>query len=413
MTTTAIVIGAGPAGLAAASHLAAAGADVTVLEGHASPGGRASSEPLGPLRVNRGPHALYQGGAARRELDALGIRLPSWNPVAPLGSFLLTGPGTARRGPGGPRTLAQLGRFATRVLRGASVDPALSVDGWLDAELSDPAARATAAGLVRVSSYVADHAHFRAEAAAAQLRLALAPGVRYLGPWEALVAALADVATGRGARVVPRTAVRALAREGGSWVVRTGDAELRADVVVLAAGGPAAARRILGPDLGAGLPEDVHAGEAASLDLVLRRLPRPRRRFAFGTAEPHYASVHTPKGEGPVLLTVAAYLTAEDRSSGTRERLEAVADLVQPGWRAELLAARHLPRMAAVPLLPAPGGPLPGGRPAVAVPGAPGLALAGDWVGPEGLLLDAALASAAAAARSVLATAAPSAGVAA
>ena len=35
----------------------------------------------------------------------------------------------------------------------------------------------------------------------------------------------------------------------------------------------------------------------------------------------------------------------------------------------------------------------PGGRPAVAVPGSPGVYLAGDWVGPSGWLSDAAMAS--------------------
>lgn len=103
------------------------------------------------------------------------------------------------------------------------------------------------------------------------------------------------------------------------------------------------------------------------------------------------------------MLSLAAYLAPGDATSGTRERLEAVADLLQPGWRAELVAARHLPRQVAVPVVPAPrgvpGGNSPGGRPAAMVPGAPGLALAGDWVGPEGLLVDSALASGAAAAR--------------
>ena len=46
------------------------------------------------------------------------------------------------------------------------------------------------------------------------------------------------------------------------------------------------------------------------------------------------------------------------------------------------------------------------GRPPVAVDGAPGLYLAGDWVGDEGFQLDASLASAAAAARSALGQAA-------
>ncbi len=402
MSITAIVMGAGPAGLAAANHLADAGAAVTVLEGHARPGGRASSEPLGPVQVNRGPHAFYVGGAAQRELEALGIAPQRWNPLAPAGSFLLTGPATLRRTPGGPRVQAQLAGFVARVLRRPALDPALSVTAWLDAELPDPAARAAGAALVRVTSYVADHDRFRAASAAAQLRLGLLPGVRYLGAWQPMVDALSARATARGARVVPRSAARALEREPEGWIVRTDDGELRADAVVLAPGGPEPAARLLGARLGAGLPAAPRAATMSSLDLVLRRLPRPRRRFALGTAEPHYASVHSPRGAAPVVLTVAAYLTPEDVRSGTRERLEAVADVLQPGWRDELVAARYLPRMVAAPLVPVPGGPVPGGRPAVLVPGAPGLALAGDWVGPEGLLLDAALASGASAAAAVL-----------
>jgi phytoene dehydrogenase-like protein len=44
-----------------------------------------------------------------------------------------------------------------------------------------------------------------------------------------------------------------------------------------------------------------------------------------------------------------------------------------------------------------------GGRPGPEVPGIPGLFVAGDWVGPSGILADAALASAEAAARMIVA----------
>lgn len=100
-------------------------------------------------------------------------------------------------------------------------------------------------------------------------------------------------------------------------------------------------------------------------------------------------------------MTVASY-TAQPRAE-----LERVADTVLPGWRDQVLIERHLPRTVPVSALatPATGG-LPG-RPGVALPEAPGLFVAGDWVGPEGWLVDAAVASGAAAARAALATRRP------
>ena len=53
---------------------------------------------------------------------------------------------------------------------------------------------------------------------------------------------------------------------------------------------------------------------------------------------------------------------------------------------------RFLPRIVVVTSLPAPGAGL-AGRPPAEVPGAPGLFVAGDWVGQEGWLSDCSLAS--------------------
>jgi hypothetical protein len=69
--------------------------------------------------------------------------------------------------------------------------------------------------------------------------------------------------------------------------------------------------------------------------------------------------------------------------------LESVADLVLPGWRSHVRVARFLPNMTvsyAVPTV--------NGRPDVNAIPIPGVALAGDWVGQESMLVDAAVASA-------------------
>src|SRR3954447_18685806 len=72
---TALVVGAGPAGLTAANLLLDAGVDVIVLEAKARPGGRAASDVVDGFVLNQGPHALY-AGAARRILRGLGIDPP-------------------------------------------------------------------------------------------------------------------------------------------------------------------------------------------------------------------------------------------------------------------------------------------------------------------------------------------------
>ena len=65
---TAIVVGGGPAGLVAAGRLAESGVATTLLEASAKLGGRAASEHRDGFDLNQGPHALYVGGPAMREL---------------------------------------------------------------------------------------------------------------------------------------------------------------------------------------------------------------------------------------------------------------------------------------------------------------------------------------------------------
>jgi hypothetical protein len=77
-----------------------------------------------------------------------------------------------------------------------------------------------------------------------------------------------------------------------------------------------------------------------------------------------------------------------------------MADAVQPGWREQATLERFLPRMVPVSAVPRPADGGLGGRPGVDL--GEGLYLAGDWVGPEGWLVDAAIASGSAAAGAAL-----------
>jgi phytoene dehydrogenase-like protein len=385
----AIVIGGGPAGLVAAARLAEGGLATTLLEAGSRLGGRAASERRAGFDLNQGPHALYVGGPAMRELRAMGIDLPRWQPASPNSVFVRGG--KPKRLPGGTlaltRWLAAVARSRPEQLR------ELSVNEWLRQTLRSESARGSAAALVRVTTFVADHDALSADVAATQLKIGLFPGVRYLkGGWQSLVDALSAHAEQAGAGLRTRSGARLLHREAGGWTVALDEETLHADVLVLAAGGPDAAAKLLGEQAP---PAPGPAAELSVLDLGLRRLPRRTRRFALGVDQPTYLSRHSPPDHRDgVLLSLASY------AREPRPVLEALADVVQPDWRRQATFERFLPRMPAVSAVATPAGGGLAGRPPV--DRGDGLYLAGDWVGPEGWLVDAAISSGAAAAAAAL-----------
>jgi phytoene dehydrogenase-like protein len=74
--------------------------------------------------------------------------------------------------------------------------------------------------------------------------------------------------------------------------------------------------------------------------------------------------------------------------------LEDLLDAAQPGWRGALIRRQYLPRIEAVGALPTAREGGFAGRPGPRVSGLDNLYLAGDWIGPEGFLVDASVASA-------------------
>ena len=118
------------------------------------------------------------------------------------------------------------------------------------------------------------------------------------------------------------------------------------------------------------------------------------RRFVLGIDDPVYLSVHSPPARlAPPGVEVVHLMRYGVRDpAGDRADLEDLAR--RSGIRSpDVVASRFLHRMVVSPAVPtAATGGLPG-RPPVEVPGRPGLFLAGDWVGPEGLLADASFAS--------------------
>jgi phytoene dehydrogenase-like protein len=121
--------------------------------------------------------------------------------------------------------------------------------------------------------------------------------------------------------------------------------------------------------------------------------------FALGIDEPSYYSVHSAVArlgpDGAAMVHVARYLgDATPEPKLMEHQLEGVLDRLQPGWREVVVERRFLPHMAAASALPTAADGGLSGRPGPEVPEAPGLYVAGDWVGPDGWLADGALASA-------------------
>jgi phytoene dehydrogenase-like protein len=171
--------------------------------------------------------------------------------------------------------------------------------------------------------------------------------------------------------------------------------------------------RLLGGGTAAdGWAETLVPVQLASLDIGLRRLPHPEAPFALGMDQPLYFSVHAPAArlapEGGATLHAARYLGSEEEASAEVEaELESLLDEMQPGWRAEVAERRFLRHVTVTHALPTAAMGGTAGRPGPSMPGVPNVYLAGDWVGPVGLLSDASVASAEFAANMILAQPAP------
>jgi len=401
-----IVIGAGIAGLIAAHDLAAARASVTLLEAAAHPGGRAQTRREDGFSLNQGPHALYLGGAFRQTLDRIGVAYAG--EPRDIRRKALRG-GKLHTLPVGAGSLMSTSLFdvadkagfakAMGEVQKAGV-PAGSFADWANALRLRPRVREALSALTRLSSYAHAESELPAAEGLAQLRLALA-GTRYVNEgWQTLVDGLLARVTAQGATLRVSAPATRLDRAGSRWRVTLGSGEtLEADGVILACPPPVAAGLTGQPQRFANL----RTCRANTLDLALSRRPEGAHDFVLGIDQPLYASVHSatarlapPDG---VLVHFARYL-APDEAAGADAvtELEALADITLAGWRGLVVRRQRLIAMPVVQALPTLAVP----RPDVALADMPGVYLAGDWVGAEGMLSDTAAASAATAASSLL-----------
>ena len=409
----AVVVGGGIAGLAAAAYLARDGHRVTIVERAGHTGGLARTTGHEGVLYNMGPHAFFRGGAGESVAGELGVH---FNGNSPNGMGVALRGGRASVLPRDARTLLGTRLFrvrdraevANRMMILRSGDPerlrGRTVERYLQEELAFDVSREYITAIIRLATYAhAPHLVDIADAAV-QMRCGFS-GVTYMdGGWQTLVNGLESAAGAGGVEILTgASAARVEPGPSGAVILRDGR-RLPADAIVLAVP-PAVAAELLPVAATRQWADAAIPSRTACLDVTLRGLPRPRRLFGLGVDAPLYLSVHTNFAKlapaGLATITAARYLSPGEQpgADALLRQLEGLLDAVQPGWRSREVHRQFLPSMTAATAMPlASAGGIPG-RPGPAVPGADGVFVAGDWVGPTGWLADAALGSARLAAR--------------
>jgi phytoene dehydrogenase-like protein len=406
------VIGGGLAGLVAAATAASepgARRRVVLFEPHPL-GGRARCDARNGYVFNRGPRALYLGGAARPILDALGVDTSAGGPPATRGALgrhggrlvvLPTRPVSAVRS----RLLTTAGKVrlarAQRTL--LATDPAsvagTAFTGVLAALDVPPPVAELLATVARVATYCADLDLADGGAVLGNVQLALGGGVRYLdGGFQTVVDQLAAIAVRRGVEIRP---IPVDAVDDDHLVVHTVAGPVRAGAIVVAAGTPATVAALTGRPV-EGVDRVSPPVTAACFELGLRR--PPRHRVVLGVDEPLYLSTHCPPAAlapaGHAVVHVMRYHHRDEALDAFAQRALLHAAARQAGVEdGDVVEERFLPHMTVTGGMPLAAGGGLAGRPPVASPDRPGVLLAGDWVGDAGLLSDAAVASGHAAGR--------------
>jgi phytoene dehydrogenase-like protein len=417
-----VVIGGGLAGLAAATYLGRAGKRVVLLEKSRDLGGRAVTQSHGEFRMNLGPHALYRGGAGLPILKELGVHLRGRPPST--SGLLALDRGGVHAFPGGVLSLftTKLLRFserieAARVLQkltsGINPEPLqrTTVQAWIERTIRAPAVRRLVAALVRLTTYTNAPERLSAGAAVTQLKIALTKNVLYLdGGWQTLVDGLTSAARESG--VTLRTGTKAQSIEIHDDTVRAvtiAEADSLLTSAVIIAAPPHAVRALADriPEL-ADVARDAIPVRAACLDIALSSLPRPRSLFALGIDQPTYFSVHSATAKlaphGGALIHAAKYLNPDEDTDPKSDEAEllSLCDQIQPGFRELTVERRFLPSMIVMNDMARATAGGASARTPITLPRIKNLYLAGDWIGPEGMLADTSLITAARAANHIL-----------
>ncbi len=417
------VIGGGLAGLAAATYLARSGVKVTLFEKSAEVGGRAASQKRAGAIFNLGAHALYSKSAAVEVLRELGVAYTGGSPV---GIRCING-GENYLAPVDPMSLLRTGLFSKRekwqtarlLVKLQLSNPqhlaSITVDEWVSKEVKQSKVRNVLITSARIGTYTNSPGQLSLGHFVEQLQLLAKGKVVYVdGGWQTLVDRLEQKATEAGAKIIKGARVVTVERDSnGVTGVRLGDGTLHSTNAVVMAVAPREALYMVERGENAALrgwAEGAVPLRAACLDVALRRLPEPGNKVVmdlerplFLTTQSEFSNVTTGGG---ALLYALKYLdpSAPHDADADKRELEGWLDETQPGWRTEVTEQRFLPQLIVSNALVKASNGGNEGRPRPGVPGIANLYVAGDWVGPRGMLASASLWSAKLASEAILAS---------
>jgi len=401
------IVGGGVAGLTAASYAAKAGKKAIIIEKQDRLGGRAITNKKNGAYFNLGGHALYRGDALATFRE-LGLNLPGNQPsidaygiwrgklsVLPMGvASLFTTPLLTWKGKMEVAALlAKLAKLDTHPY------DQISLREWIETNLQDPMVRNVFYALLRTASYAMAPDLQAAGPVLKQLQNSI-QGVLYLDRgWGVLVDELRKKASKCGVHFLIKNKVNRIEHQNGmvQHVLCEDGTRVSARNIILTTS-PAMAYELVPHAEATALHtwrEQAIEVTAACLDVALRRLPKPKQQFVYGIDQPVFLSNQSRAAylseDGAQVISLIKYQGMETNSEKDLQDLEQTLDLVQPGWRDELVAKQYLPKITVchdfkhVKRQENPG---------PAVPEINGLYVAGEWASHGELLVDAATASA-------------------
>ncbi|MFX3633190.1 MAG: phytoene desaturase family protein [Candidatus Pristimantibacillus sp.] len=401
------IVGGGVAGLTAAVYAAKAGKQTIVIEKQDRLGGRAISNLKKGAYFNLGGHALYHGDALTtfRELglslqgkqpttDAFGIWKGELHAL-PMGmGSLLTTPLLSWKGKM---------EFAAWFMKFGKLNTDLynqiSLREWIEGNIHDPMARNVFYSLLRTSSYVMAPDLQAAGPALKQLKNALQEVLYLDRGWGAMIDELRKKAADYGVHFLSKSKVISIDHQNGivQHVLCEDGVKVEASHIIVTTS-PAIAHQLVPHAETTTLhtwKEQAIEVTAACLDVALRRLPKPKQQFVYGIDQTVFLTNQSRAAylseDGAQVVCVIKYQGKETNSEKDLQDLEQTLDLVQPGWRNELVVKQYLPKITVChDFMHTKRQENPG----PAVPEIKGLYVAGDWASHGELLVDAATASA-------------------